>query len=427
MVDLKHLLENPKIYEDSAVKRGMEAASAKNMVQQLRGQAEERKKLVSVLEDSQAELNRRSREVPSRKGDEKVKMLVELKKLSSAVSERRKEVRALDAAIRKGIVEVPNLLKEDVPTGKDERGNVVLREVGAKTDYDFLPKEYLSLGEKLGIIDISRAATVSGSRFGYLIGAAAELEFALVHYARSVLQKDGFTFIVPPVMIKRENMEAMGYLAGGGESETYRLPDDGLFLVGTSEQSIGPMHRDEVLEEKSLPRRYLSFSTCFRREAGSYGKDTKGILRVHQFDKLEMFSITAPDASDQEHAALLACAEKLWQGLGCAYRVVQLCSAELGHPSARTYDLEAWLPGQNTYREMGSVSTTTDYQSRALNVRYAKGGKSGYAHMLNGTAFAVGRTIVAILEQFQQADGTVIVPTVLQPYCSTDVIRPNAR
>ncbi len=427
MIDLKQYLANPKVYEATVTRRGKNVRVVKKALQQLQGEADKRKKLGIMLEHSQAELHKRSKDVPTLKGTEKNKVLDELKKLSSANAEQKKKVRALDDAIQKNLAEIPNLLKNDVPTGKDERDNVVLREVGTKPHFDFSPRDYLTIAERLGIIDVARASKVSGSRFGYLLGAAAEMEFALQQYARTLLQQEGFTFVVPPVMIKRENMEAMGYLAGGGESETYRLPDDDLFLVGTSEQSIGPMHRDEILDAQTLPRRYLSFSTCFRREAGSYGKDTKGILRVHQFDKLEMFSLTTSEASDQEHAMLLACAEKLWQGLGCAYRVVQLCSADLGYPSARTYDIEAWLPGQHMYREMGSLSTTTDYQSRALNIRCKNKGKLEYVHMLNGTAFAAGRTIVAILEQFQRADGTVAIPEALRPYCSTDVIRPQKK
>ncbi len=222
--------------------------------------------------------------------------------------------------------------------------------------------------------------------------------------------------VVPPVMIKEENMAAMGYLHGGGEDETYRFEKDNLYLVGTSEQSIGPMHRDEVFQEADLPKRYVSFSTCFRREAGSYGKDTKGILRVHQFDKLEMFSLTLPEASDQEHDFLLAMEEKLMQGLELPYRVVKLCTGDIGWPSARTYDIETWMPGQGTYRETHSTSTTTDYQSRDLNIKVQRKDGKVLVHMLNGTAFAIGRTLIAIIENYQQSDGSIAIPTVLQPF-----------
>lgn len=424
MIDLKHFLANPDVYSAVIVQRGKNVRVVQQALQQLQSAAMERKNLSVLFEQSQAELNKRSQDVPAHSSEEKEAMLAALKELSSATAELKHRVRTLDEAILRHLAEIPNLLKDDVPVGKDEGDNVVLREVGTKPNFDFPPRDYLTLAENLGIIDIARASKVSGSRFGYLLGAAAELEFALQQYARVVLQKEGFTFVVPPVMIKRENMAAMGYLAGGGESETYRLPDDDLFLVGTSEQSIGPMHRNEVLEEKLLPLRYLAFSTCFRRESGSYGKDTKGILRVHQFDKLEMFSFSLPERSDEEHAFLLAMEERLVKGLGLPYRVVQLCSADLGYPSARTYDIEMWLPSEKRYRETHSTSTTTDYQSRALNIRTRTQGKNVFVHMLNGTAFT-NRTTIAIIENFQQADGTVVIPDALRPYCSTDVIRPQ--
>jgi seryl-tRNA synthetase len=276
---------------------------------------------------------------------------------------------------------------------------------------------YLELTEEQGMIDIQRAAKVSGSRFGYLVGGIAELEFALIQYAQSVILDQGFTMIVPPVMVKEESMEAMGYLNGGGEDETYHFAKDKLYLVGTSEQSVGPMHRDEVFREEDLPKRYLSFSTCFRREAGSYGKDTKGIIRVHQFDKLEMFSFTLPEHSEQEHENFLRIEEQLMQGLELPYRVVKLCTGDISWPSARTYDIETWMPGQGVYRETHSSSTTTDYQSAMLNIRVQRGnGKRELVHMLNGTAFAIGRIIIAIIENYQQPDGTIRIPDVLQPW-----------
>lgn len=337
-----------------------------------------------------------------------------IKTLKKSLAEKEAKLSELKSALDAALADIPNLHKDDVPVGADASGNVVLREVGtkpARTD----PRDYLSIGTTLGIIDIVRASKVSGARFGYLLGGMADLEFALVNYARATLRKEGFAFVIPPVMIKDANMAAMGYLAGGGERETYHLKDDGLYLVGTSEQSIGPMHRDEVLDAGDLPIRYLSFSTCFRREAGSYGKDTKGILRVHQFDKLEMFSFTTPDRSDAEHEFLLAMEERLVRGLGLPYRVVKLCSGDIGYPSARTYDIEIWMPSERAYRETHSTSTTTDYQARALNIRTSVDGEHVFVHMLNGTAFT-NRTAIAIIENFQEPDGSVRIPDVLVPY-----------
>ena len=357
----------------------------------------------------QAEINRASKEIPKLSADEKKKKIAEMKPKSDRVAELKKGLNQ-DAPFI-----LPNAPRADVPNGDDESGNVVEREVGKKPKIKD-PKDYLALTEDKGLIDLKRASKVSGSRFGYLVGPIAQLEFALVQYAQKTLLKEGFSLVVPPVMIKEENMAAMGYLNGGGEDETYHFAKDNLYLVGTSEQSIGPMHRDEVFQEADLPKRYLSFSTCFRREAGSYGKDTKGILRVHQFDKLEMFSLTLPEKSDEEHAFLLSMEEQLMQGLELPYRVVKLCTGDLGWPSARTWDIETWMPGQNTYRETHSTSTTTDYQSRDLNIKVQRQGGKEFVHLLNGTAFAIGRTLIAIIENYQNADGSIDIPKVLQPY-----------
>lgn len=372
--------------------------------------ADKTKRAQQELEKLQAEINAASKEIPRLPPDRKKQRIAELKPVSDRIAELKKLVSGTGKT-----PPLPNVPKNDVPDGDDESHNAVEREVGKKPKLDH-PKDYLALVEPLGWIDIKRASKVSGSRFGYITGPLAQMEFALIQYAQTILLPEGFTMVVPPVMIKEENMAAMGYLSGGGESETYHLKNDKLYLVGTSEQSIGPMHRDEVFAEADLPKRYLSFSTCFRREAGSYGTDTKGILRVHQFDKLEMFSFTLPEKSDAEHDVLLAMAEKLWQGLDVPYRVVKLCAGDLSWPSARTYDLEAWLPGQQAYREVCSVSTTTDYQARALRIKVQRAGRKEHVHMLNGTAFAVGRTLIAIIENYQQPDGSIVVPDVLRPF-----------
>jgi seryl-tRNA synthetase len=298
--------------------------------------AQDTKALQQELEQLQSQLNVASKKIPSLSAEEKAALITEMKPISDQVA-------TLKAAIAsaKPTPRLPNIPKADVPVGDSDEQNVVLREVGEKRPIAN-PKQYLELTEEQGLIDIQRASKVSGSRFGYLLGGIAEMEFALVQYAQSVLLDEGFTLVVPPVMVKEENMEAMGYLNGGGEDETYHFAKDKLYLVGTSEQSVGPMHRDEVFRQEDLPKRYLSFSTCFRREAGSYGKDTKGIIRVHQFDKMEMFSFCLPEHSDQEHEFFLKMEERLMQGLELPYRVVQLCTGDLSWPSARTYDIETW-------------------------------------------------------------------------------------
>jgi len=323
------------------------------------------------------------------------------------------------------MLQIPNLPLDDVPFGKDERENVVSKEWGEKTKFDFKPKNYLEIAENLDLIDLKRAAKTSGTRFSFLKREAALLEFALVNLAFENLIPEGFVPVIPPFMIKPEPFRGMGYLERGAE-EVYYLPKDDLYLIGTAEQIIGPMHMDEVLDEKELPKRYVGFSSCFRREAGSYGKDTKGIFRVHQFDKVEMFSFCRPEKSKEEHLLFLKMEEKLMQALEIPYRVVQMCTGDLGDPAAAKYDLEAWLPSEDRYRETHSTSNCTDFQSRRLNIRYkGKDGKLDFVHTVNGTAFAIGRTLIAIIENYQQKDGSVVVPEVLQKYCGFKEIKKN--
>lgn len=407
MIDLKDFGANPEKYYQALGRRGKKFLPLLNSLKTGTGNVHQAAH--QELEQLQAKINEASKLIPTLSPDDKKVKISELKPISDRIAVLKKEKHNEPEII------LPNIPRDDVPNGDDESGNVMLREVGKKKSIKN-PKDYLALTEPQGFIDVQRASKVSGSRFGYIFGPVAQMEFALVQYAQSVLLKNGFTMVVPPVMIKEENMAAMGYVHGGGEDETYHFAKDKLYLVGTSEQSIGPLHRDEVFKESELPKRYLSFSTCFRREAGSYGKDTKGILRVHQFDKLEMFSITTPETSDDEHAFLLSMEEKLWQGLDIPYRVLNLCTGDLGWPTARTYDIEAWMPGQNQYREVSSTSTTTDYQSRALNIKVERNSKKEYVHMLNGTAFAIGRTLITIIENYQQPDGSIKIPKALQPY-----------
>ncbi|MFZ2357201.1 MAG: serine--tRNA ligase, partial [Candidatus Omnitrophota bacterium] len=316
-----------------------------------------------------------------------------------------------------------------------------MKEVGEKpkfsgADGDFVPKDYFSLSEKLGIIDVKRAAKVSGSRFGYLLGAAALLEFALINFAikrlldedfiSKIIKKNNlnvsgkpFIPVIPPVLINRKSMWGMGYLDQAAD-EIYHLEKDDLYLVGTSEQSLGTMHQDETFKEEELPKRYVGFSTCFRREAGSYGKDTKGILRVHQFDKLEMFSFTAADKSSEEHKLFLGIEEALMQELKIPYRVLRICTGDLGAPAASKFDIEAWFPGENIYRETHSTSNCTDYQARRLSIKYKSlvanhQSSVKYVHTVNGTVFSQ-RPILAIIENYQTKEGAINIPKVLSSY-----------
>lgn len=400
MLDIQFIRENPE-----KVKKGIEAKQLDSkLVDVVLELDEERRRLLGKIEELRAKRNILAKEQNIEKGKE---VKIKLQKLEPELVEIEKEY-------KEKLYQIPNLPANDVKTGKGESENEIVRNWGEKKESS--AKDYLELGENLDIIDIKRAAKVSGSRFGYLKGDAVFLELALVQFAMELLVKEGFTPIVPPSLIKKESMRGMGYLEYGGEEDMYVFEKDNLILVGTSEQAIGPMHMDEVIEEKDLPKRYVSFSPCFRREAGSYGKDTKGILRVHQFDKVEMFSFTKPEDSEKEHEYLLSLEEKLFQALEIPYQVVKMCSGELGAPASKKYDLEAWMPGQGKYREVTSTSNATDFQARRLNIKYQDKGETKFVHTLNGTAFAIGRTIIAIIENYQQKDGSILIPEVLQKW-----------
>jgi len=340
-----------------------------------------------------------------------------------------KEAKEFEEKRRDVWMQLPNLPLPTVPIGASENENKIIREWGKKPNFGFSPVDYLSIGENLDLIDVKRAAKVSGARFGYLKNEAALLEFGLVRLVFEFLRAEGFEILMPPVLIKKEIMKGMGYVdVKTDKDETYFLNKDDLYLIGTAEQALGPYRADEILSEKELPKRYVGFSPSFRREAGSYGKDTRGILRVHQFDKIEMFSLAKPEDSIREHAAILGWAEKLMQKLELPYRVVEMCTADLGQTAAAKFDIEAWLPGQNEYRETHSISNVTEFQSRRLNIRYQPE-KSGsgpvFVHTLNGTAFAIGRTLIAIIENYQNQDGSITVPKILRDYVGLDIIKKN--
>jgi seryl-tRNA synthetase len=412
MLDIHFIRENPGL-----VKKGVAAKGITADIDKLLEVDNARRKLIGEIEAKRAEQNQAGEKIAKLQGAEKSAAAGLMKELKETVKQLQERLDAAETEFQQELRALPNLPMPDVRVGKDDSENTVFRTVGEPTKFDFEPKDYMALGEALDIIDTDRAAKVSGARFGYLKGDGALLEFALVQYVLQTLGAKGFRAVVPPVMIKPEVMAAMGYMDKHND-EIYQLKDDPLVLVGTSEQSLGAMHIDETFEAAQLPRRYVGFSTCFRREAGSYGKDTRGILRVHQFDKLEMFSFTRPEDSPKEHELLLSCEEELMKGLGIPYHVLDICSGDLGTPAAKKWDVEAWVPTQKTYRETHSTSNCTDYQARRLNTgwRNPETGKRELVHTLNGTAFAIGRAIIAIIENHQQADGTIRIPEPLRPY-----------
>ncbi|MBZ1345377.1 MAG: serine--tRNA ligase [Candidatus Nealsonbacteria bacterium] len=428
MLDIKFIRENPKKVKEGCLKKGVKVD-----IDLLLEVDKKRRETLQDLEDIRAQKNKANKEIQQAKGQgEKSRVILKMRELDKNSDRLTKTLKTLNEEFNDLMRRIPNLPQDDVPTGKDEKENVVLKEVGEKPKFaehplisrprstrafDFKPKDYMEIAEKLDLIDVKRAGKVAGARFGYIKREAALIEFALVNLAFEVLVKEGFIPIIPPVMLKSEMAQGMGYLEQADKEEAYYLPKDDLYLVGTSEQSVGVMYANEVLEEKELPKRYVGFSTCFRREAGAYGKDTKGILRVHQFDKIEMFSFTKPEESRKEHKFFLEMEEGLMQTLKIPYRVLNICSGDLGRPASAKYDIESWMPGQNQYRETHSTSNCTDFQARRLNIRYKdKNNKLNFVHTVNGTAFAIGRILIAIIENYQQKDGSILVPEVLQKY-----------
>ena len=420
MLDIKFIRENSNKVKEACKNKQVEVD-----ISRLLKIDKEKRGIQTELEKIFAQKNKASKEISKAKDKKaKNKIILKMKKIDKKGDKLKEGLKKFDKEFKDLMYQIPNIPLDDTPVGKDEKDNVMVREVGKKIKFDFKPKDYLEIAEKYDLIDVKRAAKVSGTRFGYLKNEAVLLEFALINFAFENLIKKGFIPVIPPVMIKSEKIRGMGYLEQADIEEAYHLPKDDLFLAGTAEQSIGTMHADEIFEEKNLPKRYLGFSSCFRREAGSYGKDTKGILRVHQFDKMEMFSFCKPENSIKEHKFLLETEEKLMQFLKIPYRVLQICTGDLARPSAASYDIESWIPSQNRYRETHSTSNCTDFQARRLNIRYRdKNNKLNFVYTLNGTAFAIGRTLIAIIENYQQKDGSIKVPEALQKYVGFKVIK----
>jgi len=413
MIDVKIIRQNPELIKKACRDKGF--FDLEKRIDEFIKLDKEKREILTQIEKINAQKNKASR-IIKEKGKEK-KLIEELRALDKTYENLKKKLNEKEEALKEILFLIPNIPLDDVPVGKDEKDNVVIREVGERPRFDFVPKDHLELGEKLNLIDVKRAAKVSGTRFGYLKNEAVLIEFALIQLAFENLLEEGFIPILPPVMIKPEILRGMGYIEQLDKEEAYYLEKDKLYLVGTAEHSIGPYFANEILREKDLPRRFIGFSTCFRREAGSWGKDTRGIFRVHQFDKIEIFSFCHPEKSKTEHEYFLSLEEKLMKVLEIPYRVVKICTGDLGRPAAAKYDIEAWIPSQNRYRETHSTSNCTDFQTRRLNIRYQdRSGKLKFPHTVNGTVFAIGRTLIAILENYQTKDGSVKIPKALQKY-----------
>ena len=400
MIDPNILKDNTEILEENIKRRKLDIS-----LEELITLDELRRKGKNEADEIRSQQKKLSKEIPSLKGAKKEEALEEARALSNSVKELTKKADDAEKNFYEKWVKIPNIVDKTSPDGSSEDDNKELRIIGDIPSIT-KPKNHLELGENLGIIDVEQAANVSGSRFSYLLGDAVLIEFNLVNWVISLLNNKGFTPVVPPVLVRENALYGTGFFPDDAE-QVYSIPNDDLYLVGTSEVSLAAYHAESILEDDKLPLRYAGFSTCFRRESGTYGKDTSGIFRVHQFDKVEMFSFCSTEKSKEEHEFLLSIEEEIMQALELPYRVVDVCAGDLGASATKKYDIEAWIPSQQKYREVTSCSNTTDYQSRRLNIRTKKDKKSTFIHTLNGTALAVGRVLIALLENNQNEDGTV--------------------
>lgn len=411
MIDMKILRNNPETFAQSLGRKRYDQA----MLQKVLELDENWRKLRHEIDDLKAAKNQVSKEISKADAAMRQNLMLQVKDLGDRISVLEPQLTQTEAELQSYLIYIPNPPHESVPDGVAEEDSVVVKTVGEPTRFEFPAKDHVELGSLTGWIDTDRAARTAGTRFGYLMKDAALLQLALVNYTLDHVMANGFSPVIPPVMVREQAMFGTGFFPAD-KNEIYKIEGEDHYLVGTSEVSLAALHLDEIIPSEQLPLRYAGISTCFRREAGSYGKDTKGIFRVHQFDKVEMFTFCLPEVSNQEHERILAVEEQIIGGLNLPYRVVNICAGELGSPAAKKYDIEVWLPGQERYRELTSCSNCTDYQARRLSCRTKVGKRTFHVHTLNGTAVAIGRTLIAIMENYQRSDGTIEIPQALQKY-----------
>ena len=416
MLDIKRIREETESVRRALLRRGPDAALGLERLLALdaerregltaSGQLKNRKKTLS------AEVGRLKKQ-----GKDASDLMEQVRRINQEIQELDQRTQTVDAALQEALLNIPNTPHESVPDGADESANAEVRRWGEPPGFAFEPRNHVELGEALDILDLKRAAKIAGTRFGVFKKEGAALLRALIQFMLDVQTRDnGYTEVYPPVLVNEASLVGTGQLPKFAE-DLFQLREDPFYLIPTAEVPVTNLHREEILEEAALPVRYAAYTACFRREAGSYGKDTQGILRQHQFDKVELVQFAHPDHSWDQLEALVRDAESILQKLELPYRVVNLCAGDLGFSAAKTYDLEVWLPGQNTYREISSCSNFTDYQARRAKIRYRpKGGKPLLLHTLNGSGVAAGRLWIAVVENGQQADGSIRIPPVLQPY-----------
>ena len=421
MLDIKLFRENIDVVKEGLKKRGQDIN-----LDELISWDTDRRNIIKEIEDARLKRNSDSEKIGKlkREGKEPEKeLLEELEQLRIRIQEKEKFLLNLETQIEDFLMRIPNIPDETTPVGKDERDNVVVRVVGEPKKFTFKPKHHWEIGEKLGILDFERASKISGSRFSLLKNEGCALERAIISFFLDTHKKNGYQEIWAPYLVNKASMRGTGQLPKF-EEDLFKCQEDQLYLIPTAEVSVTNLHRDEMLDEKQLPIKYASYSACFRREAGSYGKDTKGLIRNHQFNKVELVKFVRPENSAEELEKLTNNAEEVLQLLGLPYRVMALCSGDIGFGSSKTYDLEAWMSADNMYREISSCTNFKDFQARRMNIKYksSQSKKKDFVHTLNGSGVAVGRTFAAILEYYQQEDGSVVIPEVLRKYTGFDVI-----
>ncbi|MGD0281310.1 MAG: serine--tRNA ligase [Dissulfurispiraceae bacterium] len=421
MLDARFVRENIELVEKAMERRcyGIDFSDFLRMEEERLGLLKESEELRNKRNVVSEEIGKLKRQKKDAEG-----LVSEMKAVSERIKEIEEKLKGIEQNTGQFLLNIPNITHESVPAGTDETENVEVRKWGEPKIFDFEPLNHWDIAETLGIIDFERGAKIAGARFSLMKGAGARLERALMNFMLHLNTEKGYTEIFPPLLVNRESMTGTGQLPKF-EAELFRILDPELYLIPTAEVPVTNIHRDEILREDQLPIYYTAYTPCFRREAGSYGKDVRGLIRQHQFNKVEMVKFVKPENSYDELEKLTANAEDILQKLGLPYRVIVLCAGDIGFSSAKTYDIEVWLPGQNRYREISSCSNFEDFQARRANIRFRREGKKGteFVHTLNGSGLAIGRTLVAILENCQQKDGTVLVPEALRHYMGMDIIK----
>jgi seryl-tRNA synthetase len=409
MLDIKLIREKTDIVKKGIGAKGFD----ESLVNELLDFDEKKRKLQAEIEELRSKRNSFAKE----------KNIEEGKRIKDELKDKEPKLDKIEEKFHEALLAIPNLPSEKSPSGKNEKENVEVKKWGEPKKFDFVTKDHLELGKSLGILDFETGAKVTGSQFYYLYGDGALLELALIQYAIEFLVREGFKAVITPDLAKSRYYLGTGYLPKGKEAQTYVIEGEDLGLIATSEVTLAGKHADEIIPVDKLPLKYVGYSHCFRREAGAYGKYSKGLYRVHQFGKIEMFIYCLPEESDKYHEYILEMEEKIYQGLGLPYRVVEMCTGDLGAMAARKFDIEVWIPSRNEYGEVTSTSNCTDYQARNLNIKFRRNnGKNEYVHMLNGTAIATSRTPLAILENYQQRDGSVVIPEVLRKWMGKEKI-----